>query len=126
MGILDGINRSAALSRKQEEALYELVAEELEAGHKEKGLWLKALANSDGDEGKSMAAYVKMRVQSLADDNELLRQAMKRAGMEQPPERRPPAPERKAHSESNNGRSGAVAFLLVVMLLPLLVIWSGG
>lgn len=77
MGILDSISRSAALSRKQEQVLYELVAEELENGDKVKGLWLKALADSGGDEAKSMAKYVKLRVKSLADDQELLRQALK-------------------------------------------------
>jgi hypothetical protein len=75
MGILDNITSWGPLTRRQEQQLYGLVASELEGGFKEKGLWLKALAETGGDESLAISKYVKLRVQSLADERELLRYA---------------------------------------------------
>jgi hypothetical protein len=75
MGILDNITGWGPLTRRQEQQLYGLVASELENGFKEKGLWLKALAESGGDESRAISKYVKLRVQSLADESELRRYA---------------------------------------------------
>jgi len=45
--------------------LYSLVAEEIEAGTIHKGLWLKALSESDSDEHKAKAKYTKYRVAAV-------------------------------------------------------------
>jgi hypothetical protein len=56
-----------AENRAQEAALYAQVMEELEQGNRDKGLWGKALAETEGDEAKANARYMKLRVQALAD-----------------------------------------------------------
>ncbi len=50
-------------------ALYERVALELEAGDKQTGLWTKAFALADGDEQKTKARYISLRVAQLAELN---------------------------------------------------------
>ncbi|WP_019029034.1 hypothetical protein [Colwellia piezophila] len=54
--------------RQDEEKLYEQVSDELQQENKKKGLWLKAIADSNGDLAIADSLYVKYRVQSLRDD----------------------------------------------------------
>ena len=91
MGIFNGGGVKDALSRKEEEFLFDLVAEELEQGHRERGLWLKATAEALGDETKVEAIYAKLRVQSLADDKALLNNAIEKMPQEKRPRSIPPA-----------------------------------
>lgn len=60
-----------AVSRIMEEKFYDIVAKELEAGIKRSGLWVKAMANSKGDEAKAMSLYIEYRVQSIIDEEEI-------------------------------------------------------
>lgn len=53
--------------RLEEIHLYERVAEEIEQGTQVKGLWLKALVESDNDQEKAAAVYAKLRVKMLQD-----------------------------------------------------------
>ena len=50
---------------KEEEALYEEVANELAEGIKKEGLWLKALENTEGNEVRARTLYTKYRVESI-------------------------------------------------------------
>jgi hypothetical protein len=72
MSIFKGIKTKNALSRLQEEQLYEFILNEMEANIIRKGLMAKAIAQSEGDEGKSKAAYIKLRLQSLIDENTVM------------------------------------------------------
>jgi hypothetical protein len=54
--------------RLSEIELYELVAEEIERNQQSKGLWVKALSDSEGDLDKGQALYVKLRVQMIKDE----------------------------------------------------------
>lgn len=49
------------------EDIYEIVCDEFEKGHREKGLWAKSLAECDGDENKAKARYLKMRAKTFID-----------------------------------------------------------
>ena len=95
MGIIDNITGWGPLTRRQEQQLYGLVASELESGFKEKGLWLKALAETGGDETRAISKYVKLRVQSLADEIELRRHVAN-------------AQSQQAHEKSTRSASGAL------------------
>jgi len=53
-------------SRAFEEQVYGAVADELSAGIRREGLWLKAIA--DGDEVRAKALYIKYRAQAILDD----------------------------------------------------------
>lgn len=61
-----------AIDRANEEQLYAQVVLEIENGQRRDGLWAKALVTSQGDENKAKAEYIKLRVQSIFDD-EILR-----------------------------------------------------
>jgi hypothetical protein len=71
MGLLDKFKRKAesilSESRLEEELMYKHILEEMEANIVREGLYAKALANSDGDESKAKALYMKYRVQSIKD-----------------------------------------------------------
>lgn len=75
MGIFDRARESirigklkAAELRRLEELLHEVVDEEMQAGEIRRGLWTKALAESDGDEIRAKGKYISLRVQSLTDE----------------------------------------------------------
>lgn len=53
----------------REEDIYAAALSELELGRTRPGLWAKAYAESDGDEAKSKAFYIKLRVQQENADN---------------------------------------------------------
>lgn len=56
------------LSKEAEYALHEKVAEELEKGEKNLGVWTAAFAKSDGDEQKTTAKYIELMVQYYKDE----------------------------------------------------------
>ena len=48
-----------------EDAVYEVVANEMDSGRMDKGLWTRLFAELDGDEKKAKIAYIKQRVEKL-------------------------------------------------------------
>jgi hypothetical protein len=55
-------------NRLNEEKIYAQAYAEFERGELRKGLWAKALANSDGDSEKAKSRYLRSRVQSILDE----------------------------------------------------------
>jgi hypothetical protein len=68
MGIFDKFKTSTAIDRLSEEKLYEQVAQELKAGKKREGIWVKAMAKSGGDLNKAESMYIELRVQAIKDE----------------------------------------------------------
>lgn len=68
MGLFSKLGTSLALKRLEEEKLFLQVHDELENGTINKGLWMKALANSGGDESLAKTKYIKLRMQSFKDE----------------------------------------------------------
>ena len=64
--------------RLAEIKLYELVIDELQKGKEIKGLWAKAFSESDGDEEKTRARYIKLRVEMMGDEWRALQKSLKR------------------------------------------------
>ena len=79
MGIFDDIEAKGAAYRLTEEALYAEALREIESGQRRDGIWAKALAESDMDQGRAGAKYIKMRVQSLKDEITVFIAAMNKA-----------------------------------------------
>ncbi len=71
MSLFKGITTKKALSRLQEEQVYEFILDEIEAGQVRRGLMAKAMTLSNGDESKWQGEYIKLRFQSLIDENTL-------------------------------------------------------
>jgi len=69
MGIFDKFKTSTAIDRLSEERLYEQVAQELKAGKKREGIWVKAMAKTGGDLNKAEALYIELRVQAIKDEH---------------------------------------------------------
>ena len=68
MGIFDGKKTASAVSRLTEEAFYAEALREIESGMRRDGIWAMAMSESDMDQGKAAARYIKLRVQSLKDE----------------------------------------------------------
>lgn len=64
-----------------DDAIYTQIAQELETGVKDKGLWTRLFADTDGDEQKTRARYIKHRAEKLmaAQQAHLKEQAKLRA-----------------------------------------------
>ena len=65
--MFDYFKKMAISNRVDDELLYEYVLNEMESGVIVKGLWGKALANSNGNEANAKSIYMKYRVQSIKD-----------------------------------------------------------
>lgn len=72
MDLLARFRTQRATSRISEELLYAEALRELERGMRRDGLWAKAHAESNGDQSAAQALYLKLRVQSLRDEIEVL------------------------------------------------------
>jgi hypothetical protein len=59
------VSRSRARQSAPDDAMYGMVAKEMEAGQIDKGLWTRLFANNDGDAQKTRAAYIRERVFEL-------------------------------------------------------------
>lgn len=71
MGLFKNFRLALAAKRLDEEALYEVVVEELAHGIRREGLWAKALVETEGDDLAANARYIKLRVQALIDEHTL-------------------------------------------------------
>jgi hypothetical protein len=76
VGLFSKLNRIAADARRAEEALYAMAAEEVANGDVKPGLWAKAFADSDGQESRAQATYLKLRVQQMKDELAALDRAL--------------------------------------------------
>jgi len=65
--MFDYFKKIAISNRVDDEILYEYVLTEMERNVIVKGLWGKALANSNGNESNAKSIYMKYRVQSIED-----------------------------------------------------------
>ena len=74
MPVLDRL-RDILIGPQNDEALYELVVDELKSGTVRKGLWAKALAAEDFDTGRARGGYVRMRVAHLRRHEKGLRRS---------------------------------------------------
>jgi hypothetical protein len=68
MSFIDDLFKSNAKSRLSEEIIYAEVLREIEAGVRRDGLWARAIANANGNDGAARSEYIKLRVQSLKDE----------------------------------------------------------
>lgn len=50
--------------------IYEMVAAEIDSGHTKSGLWAKSFAESDGDENRTRALYMRLRVAQVIEEND--------------------------------------------------------
>jgi hypothetical protein len=66
-------NPKDSMERLTEEARFEVVCKELDKGVKKPGLWLKAKTEARGDINTAEAIYAGLRVQSLKDEEDMLR-----------------------------------------------------
>jgi len=70
MDILNDLKRKikGSKGRLKEEAIYSAVMKEMKAGLKSDGLWGQAISETEGNEKKAKALYIKLRVQALKDE----------------------------------------------------------
>ena len=71
MSIFTSAKAKLAAQKLAEEHLYELAAEEIAANNIRPGLWAKAIAESDGDDAKAKARYIKLRVETMKAEADL-------------------------------------------------------
>jgi hypothetical protein len=76
MGLFQRFQKMAAANRKDEEALYAMALQELSSEDIRPGLWAKAFADSEGDENRTRATYLKLRVQQIKDELAALDRAL--------------------------------------------------
>ena len=94
MSLFRGLKTQAALSRLQEEQIYEYILDEIESGSIRRGLMAKAISISKGDENRVQAEYITLRLQSLIDENAVLDAIESMATQTQPSKMAKPKKER--------------------------------
>ena len=96
-------NQSTAKERLIEEQLYKQISDEKKNGYRRDGLWLKAISESNNDENKAEALYVKLRLQSIVDE-EIVRVEQERMEREAKAEQERMKPEALAKAKAEQER----------------------
>ena len=68
LSIFEKIKLDSPASRLSDDELFEKAYDELQNNELIKGVWARALSNSDGNEKKAEALYLKLRVQQIKDE----------------------------------------------------------
>ena len=100
--MFERFKKQSAVHRLLEEQLYEKVAQELANGQRRDGLWVKAIANSNGSDEKAKALYIQYRVQSIKDEIEIAKTLVEEAES-------PVRTEKQAKAASTEDRGGGVS-----------------
>jgi hypothetical protein len=74
MKIVDAVKLWLISRRRREESRYEEVLREIQDGQRIDGVWAKSFSESDGDLPKSLARYIRYRMEGIRDDEEVSRQ----------------------------------------------------
>ena len=74
MGLFTRNDKLSIFQRQHETKLFEFVMDEIANNKRQKGLWGQAIVKSNGDEKKAEAEYIKLRVESLKDELEVIKQ----------------------------------------------------
>jgi hypothetical protein len=72
MSIFGKVRKQNISNRKSDEAIYSIIAQEMEDGFRNNGLWIKALEQAGGNKERQVAEYIKLRAQSLKDEVSIL------------------------------------------------------
>jgi hypothetical protein len=67
MEFFDFLKGHASAPDARDESIYEFIASELAQKQVKQGLWTKALADSEWDEAKAKASYVRMRYEQIKE-----------------------------------------------------------
>ena len=115
MGFIDEIKSMGASNRVNDEKYYAEVLREMNSGVRRDGIWAKALADSDYDEKRAKARYIKLRVQSLKDEVSL---AIKSSTIDKIADNsKMETEEITGPNDVNSLTAALVAFLIVSMLI---------
>ena len=71
MSFFKRLKHSAITTRIGDESLYERARQEIKSGYRRDGLWAQAIERSNGDSDKTASIYIRLRIQSLRDEQEL-------------------------------------------------------
>ena len=110
---------NSAKARLVEERLYEMVMDELETGNIRKGIWGKALAQSNGNDNQARSKYLELRVESLKDEAHVIQSILESdaAKPEPKPELVKPEPKLvKPESEEVGGSPENILVFCVVFV----------
>ena len=80
MGILNELKKKIKGSRGRliERDIYQSVMEEIKSKKRHDGIWGQALAETEGNENKAKALYIKLRVESIKDEMELFKKELEK------------------------------------------------
>jgi uncharacterized membrane protein YdbT with pleckstrin-like domain len=79
MGLFSSTKAKLAASKLAEEHLYELAAEEVASGQIRQGIWAKAIAETDGNDAAAKARYLKLRVEIMKAEADVMTYATDQA-----------------------------------------------
>lgn len=104
-----------------EEAYYEMAGAEIESGALKRGLWLKALAQSKGDENAARARYIELRVSAMRSEAaDAIRHASegKAEDFDSSPREQPTPPKAVVTCPNCSGKSRVAAAKLLDICCP--------
>lgn len=119
MGFFSSTKAKLAASKLAEEQLYAQAAEEVASGQIRQGLWAKAIAEADGDETAAKGRYLKLRVEIMRAEAEVVDFATREAARES---ERQTVPQEKEVSQNNDDLSGLLIFAVMLIALWFIVV----
>lgn len=104
MGFFSSTKAKLAASKLAEEQLYAEAASEVASGKIRQGLWAKAIAETDGNDAAAKARYLKLRVETMKAEADVMDYAFEQA-REEAHRKNQKAPKREEKHRENQQRS---------------------
>lgn len=104
-----------------DEKYYQVVADELRDNRIKDALWTKAIAKSQGDENKTKATYIQLRVEQLIQKEKRSRIEQKSSAPANESDGDEAAPE---SVEDNQMKTGMMISQLIIFVIGIVVIWK--
>jgi hypothetical protein len=113
-----------ALHLMDDEKFYQTVAEELRDNRINDALWTKAIAKSQGDENKTKATYIQLRVEQLMQEEKRARLERRATGAA-PEDDANPGEESEANLQEDKARRTAMLIgQAILFVIGLWLIWK--
>ena len=127
MSLFKSKDKFSIFERQQETKLFELVMDEIASDKRHKGIWGQAIVKANGDEKKAEAEYIRLRVESLKDELEVIKQnehdaAIIKEEINKKYSEKEKQRKNKQNYPKNNGFKFIVFFLLVVTIAAMVSI----
>ena len=119
--IFKKVQVATSVYREADRLYYDAVAEEMQQGIRDDGLWLMAFERAEGDETRTKAFYIGLRVRRLKEQETIMAAAAQTKHSSEPPVTPPTTPYSPDPTQKPYDVVGIIVCLFILFFAAILV-----